>query len=158
MSNKRDFLLHLSSKELDELASEIREIKQEKDEKELKLNVNSHKQCIGKCYKAYHYDTLNNIKIIKYIKLVRAESKNEYWMEALMFENPLNYTFDKQAHLMHHRGDYLFGRIAYEGIKVKSVGWFTTSGQNGYEEISLEEFNKALDEHVEALKTMDWTQ
>lgn len=156
--NKRDFLLGMSNKELDELADEIRNIKREKEEADIVFTVESHKNCIGKCYKTIHYDTLNDITITKYIKLIRAESENEYWMEALMFENPLSYKFNKQTHLMHHRGDYFFGHINYEGIRVDSIGWFTTAGQNGYEEISLEEFNKALDEHVETLKTIDWSK
>ena len=140
----------LSNEELEELAEAIRFKRAEIAEREIRQTIEEHKEYIGKCYKRTSKDNT------QYIKLVCAESENEYWMEALQFESPIKKTFIPIYHKKYFPGDGNFGKIEYKGINIDSIAWFTLLNKSDYKEITLEEFNSALDQHVEQLKDINW--
>lgn len=149
-------LANLSEEELEKFSQGIQNKKEYLVESRIKETIEQHKAYIGKCYKKRISFGLNQIDGFRYIKLIRAESENEFWMEALIFENPVYYNFRKKSHMMYHPGDYVFGSIEYDGIRVEEIGWFTLGGKNGYQEITQKEFNEAMDQHIAELKAIDW--
>ena len=145
---------NLDEYELGELQSIIRRIYKNKREKRISEIIEEHKEYIGKCYKCLINRSPDRYR---YIKIVKAESENEFWVCCLVFENPIQYSFNPYYFRSEEPGDRFFGYIEYDGIRIENISFFTDNGRNGYREISLEEFNKALDDHVKDLKTLDWS-
>ena len=149
--NAEEIIKDLTNEELSELAEKIRFKRYDFECDRIKKTIKEHQQYVGKCYKR-DYMAGN----FRYVKLIASASRNEYWMEVLVFENPIQYRHPHTIHKISKPGDGVFGEIEYKGIRVESVNWFTIAQPHGYEEISLEEYNEAMDKHVKMLKETKW--
>ena len=101
-------------------------------------------------------------EMYKYYKVISERSSNEFRMEALTFTEHPTYWFNYQ-HLHNYNyslGDYYNGKFGFTSIEVEDYPFFCYSASGGginfLTEISLEEYNQALDSYIQELKEIKW--
>lgn len=156
----------LSNKERNELISTFAQEEQEAREQQLRDAIEAHQEYVGKCYRRTVRPRSGMFpSIYKYAKIVSSRAENQYHMTALTFvEHPL-YWFEYQSHKMHFEGDYYLGNFdMVGGIQLESIGFFCNDlSHRGFrqqierwEEISIEDYNAAMDTYVRELQCSDF--
>ena len=112
--------------------------------------IKKNKKYVGKCYKHIgkndwfpHY--------VEYFQVISERACNVYSVSILKFpENPLCYFKDYTSGL---RMDKNCGIFEFIGIDVDHIA---TEKIKECQEISIDDFLTAMDEHIELLKHLDW--
>lgn len=142
-------------------------LKTEIDEKrkfEVRSIIESHKPYVGKCYKkrVKPYSSMFP-EMWRYIKVISERGSNEYRMSALVFDEHPTYWFAYKH--MRNVGHYYVGEFEFDGICVENYPFFCVdywdhgADKNVIDyltEISLEEYNAAMDNYIKELQELPW--
>ena len=124
-------------------------------DKERKKDAESHKKYVGKCFVAEerpYYDLFPKMK--KYYKVISERACNEHNVSALtFFEHPVYwYNYNSK--------DNYFGNYDLESINIDDLFdarlVFNNLVFNNLTEITPEEYNKAMDNYIAELQSMDF--
>ncbi len=121
---------------------------------QIKEIVDSHKSYVQKCYYKEvkpHFGLIFPVKL--YIKVVSERSFLSNEITVLSFHEHPWYWFSYNAHKDVQPGDYYLGRFDFSGIKAYSID---VSELEQLHEISLDEYNEAMDKYVKELQNMEW--
>ena len=158
---------NLSKEDLDELKLKLDKSDLETKTEDLKERIESNKDYVGRCYKIL-VKPHNGMfpEMYKYIKVISERSSNEYRLSSLVFlEHPI-YWFDFQRSKVPRAGNNYLGDFRFLGIHLEDYPFFcydllrkdkVGKGIDFLTEISLEEYNNALDNYIEELKNLTWT-
>ena len=157
-------ILNLPEKELDFLIREIRHKQKIRQEEEYRKKVAEHTSLVGRCFKTCA--PLNKTKCHKYYKIISARSSNECRVSALSFDEHPVYHFYHQISKSSLAGDGYFGEYNFNGIKIEDFPFYCNSYRfknndilltgTDLQEISLQEFNIAMNAYINELQNMSF--
>lgn len=142
-----------SLKELNILFQEIQHEIETREKEERMAAAASHAELIGKCFKK------KTEKMWKYYKIISNHSSNEYWVSALTFDEYPTYRFDCYDNYS------FFGEYSFQSIEVVDLPFYCYDIQSTAQtaivgdsliEISLEEYNSAMDLYIKRLQKLKW--
>lgn len=180
MKNLVNTISSLSSKEIDEIQWELRKQETFKKNEEIKAQAQKFEsEYVGRCYKTQVCPRSGVFPSMwRYYKILNFRYQgNPYYAECLMFDEYPLYWFNYQAHKYSYAGDYFLGTTDFEGIHVDAIPFLcnNVSHINMHEhiehfgdisvgkykelftEISLDEYNQAMDTYVNRLKKLHFT-
>ena len=157
-------ILNLPEKELDFLIREIRYKQKIRQEEEYRKKVAEYTSLVGRCFKTCA--PLDKTKCHKYYKIISARSSTECRISALSFDEHPVYHFYHQISKSSLAGDGYFGKYDFNGIKIEDFPFYCNSyrfknnnvlltGTN-LQEISLQEFNIAMNNYINELQNMSF--
>ncbi len=155
---------NLSQDEVLDILSALRKKEYDNSDRKVRNSVNSHKEYVGKCYYK-EVQPKNGMfpSMKKYYKIISERGSNEYRISALTFYEHPFYWFEYNSHKIAYPGDYFLGEYDFNGIDVEDFGAFCYTGNGGSSieineltEISLEEYNLAMNKYIKELQEMEW--
>ena len=158
---------NLDENELKALRSMIDNNVIDKKDEELKEKIKSNSIYVGKCYKVKVKPNSGLFpEMYKYLKVISERSTNDCRMEVLTFEEHPVYWFEYQDNKGYSVGNYFCGSFDYVGIHTEDYPFFCYKlGKNlerqkkeidYLEEISLEEYNTAMNQYIKELQELTW--
>lgn len=164
-------LLELPSDQLNDIIDQVRKQTRVKEEERMREAVASHVELVGKCFKRRVKPRSGMFPpMTRYYKIISARADNEYRVSALVFDEYPTYWFDYHSSKIGRPGDYYFGHYDFDGIHVVDFPFYCNNllGEEDDEgiirgtvgdtltEITLEEYNAAMDLYIDRLQEMDW--
>lgn len=111
---------------------------------------------VGKCYRQvleYADNTSASTVHMKYYKVVSSRSDNQFRVTCLIFDDIPTYSFLYQNDRLWRVGSYFLGNFDMNTIECDSV---MITDLVKYEEISIGEYNAALDSYIDKLKKLEF--
>ena len=160
-----NFLTGLTEEDLEYLQNELKSISREKEEKKMRAVVDSHMSLVGKCFKTRIQPHSKLFpEMWRYYKIISARANNEYRVSALRFDEYPTYWFDYKMSKIGHPGDFYFGHYEFTSIVIEDFPFFCDDWKTKGEtkvgdkliEISLTEYNEAMNKYIERLQKLNW--
>lgn len=159
----------LTKDEIYEIRDALDKAENGKKEEKLRAAVKEHRRYVGKCYKKRVKPCSKMFpEMWRYYKVISERSENEYHMEVLTFDERPTYWFEYQSHYQSHKGylagDFL-GGFDFSGIHVTNYPLFCFNHDRDVPgtyiidtltEISIDEYNRAMDNYVKELQGLTW--
>lgn len=161
-----ELLMTLDSEALYDIQRKIKEQTREKEEERMQAVVAEHTVLVGKCFKTRVKPHSGMFpEMWRYYKIISARADNEYRIFALKFDEYPTYWFNYHSSKVGRAGDFYFGNYDFDGITVDDFPYYCHDLKSDTPEaiygdrlieISLEEYNTAMNWYIKRLQVMEW--